>query len=105
MLRCAQEFEDLHREVGLEHIELTSVPNAVVVLCHADSVASAGFGGPSHFHAGGSVSQRADPPSQDRRSLGYLVSSPPLATTNHGKQLGHLIYERRQPSEPLSTNA
>lgn len=23
----------------------------------------------------------------------------------NGKQLGHLIYERRQPSEPLSTNA
>ena len=26
------------------------------------------------------VSRRADPPSQDRRSLGYLVSSPQLAT-------------------------
>ena len=28
---------------------------------------------------GGLVSRRADPPSQDRRSLGYLVSLPPLA--------------------------
>ena len=35
------------------------------------------------------VSRRADPPSQDRRSLGYLVSSPPLAT-DHGSRLHQL---------------
>ena len=35
------------------------------------------------------VSCRADPPSQDRRSLGYLVSSPPLAT-DHGSRLHQL---------------
>ena len=32
-----------------EHIELTSVPDAVVVLCHANSVASASFGSPAHL--------------------------------------------------------
>ena len=31
------------------------------------------------------VSRRADPPSQDRRSLGYLVSSPPLATDHESR--------------------
>ena len=35
------------------------------------------------------VSRGADPPSQDRRSLGYLVSSPPLAT-DHGSRLHQL---------------
>ena len=35
------------------------------------------------------VSRRADPPSQDRRSLGYLVSSPPLAR-DHGSRLNQL---------------
>ena len=31
------------------------------------------------------VSRRADPPSQDRRSLGYLVSTPPLATDHESR--------------------
>ena len=31
------------------------------------------------------VSRRADPPSQDRRSLGYLVSSPKLATDHESR--------------------
>ena len=31
------------------------------------------------------VSRRADPPSQDRRSLGYLVSSPQLATDHESR--------------------
>ena len=31
------------------------------------------------------VSRRADPPSQDRRSLGYLVSFPPLATDHESR--------------------
>ena len=38
---------------------------------------------------GDPVSRRADPPSQDRRSLGYLVSSPPLAS-DHGSRLHQL---------------
>ena len=54
---------------------------------------------------GALVSRREDPPSQDRRLPRHLVSLPSLATTNHGEQLGHLKYERRQPSEPLPTNA
>ena len=36
------------------------------------------------------VSRRADPPSQDRRSLGYLVSSPPIAT-DHESRLHHWL--------------
>ena len=31
------------------------------------------------------VSRREDPPSQDRRSLGYLVSSPQLATDHQSR--------------------
>ena len=51
------------------------------------------------------VSRRRDPHESRLQFPQQSCSSPPLATTNHGKQLGHLIYERRQPSEPLSTNA
>ena len=52
-----------------------------------------GYGTSRHLlpnrRQGDLVSRRADPPSQDRRSLGYLVSSPPLAT-DHGSRLHQL---------------
>ena len=37
------------------------------------------------YAQGDLVSRRADPPSQDRRSLGYLVLSPPLATDHESR--------------------
>ena len=60
-------------------------PVAGLVLSPATNGASAENGASNHFQTGGSVSQRADPPSQDRRSLADLVSSPPLATDHESR--------------------
>ena len=44
---------------------------------------------------GDPVSRRADPPSQDRRSLADPVSSQLLATQLNGNQLGHRQLHKR----------
>ena len=49
----------------------------------------------------GSVSQRSDPPSQDRRSLGYLVSTTPLATDHESRlhRLAETLPCNRKPQK------
>ena len=49
------------------------------------------------------VSRRADPPSQDRRSLGYLVSSPQLAT-DHESRLHRLAGDAFCNCKPQKAN-
>ena len=60
--------------------------------------------GSAYFHAGGSSQPSSRPPSQDRRSLGDPVSSPPLATQRNGSQLGHRQLHKRTTTPKLVTS-